>query len=149
MKVGITGTRNRITFEQDDTIWKLIKYMGATEIHHGDCTGADAASHAAVLGIRHQTQEGYLPPIKLIIHPPIADVWRAFCQDYDEIREPLLYSIRNHAIVDETDLLIAVPQTSNEQIRSGTWATIRYARQTGKPVMIIEPNGGWRLDTVI
>jgi hypothetical protein len=37
--------------------------------------------------------------------------------------------------------VIAAPMSSAEILRSGTWATIRYARKAGKPVLIIWPNG--------
>jgi len=147
MKVGVTGTRRRITLEQDNTIWKLFRWMAATEFHHGDCTGADAAAHAVILGTKNRRQDEGLPYTSIIIHPPVIGTWRVFCQDYDEIREPLPYLERNHVIVDEIDLLIAIPQTTSEEIQSGTWATVRYARGLGKPVIIIDPDGGWRLDT--
>lgn len=147
MKVGITGTRHQITPEQDNTIWKLIKYMTATELHHGDCTGADMTFHAAVIGSQSWNQDHGLPLIRLIIHPPVINTFRAFCQGYDELREPLPYLERNHVIVDEVDLLVAVPLTVEEKPRSGTWATIRYAMKQGKPVIIINSNGGWRLNS--
>mmetsp|Transcript_30358 Transcript_30358/g.39138 ORF Transcript_30358/g.39138 Transcript_30358/m.39138 type:complete len:93 (+) Transcript_30358:152-430(+) len=38
-------------------------------------------------------------------------------------------------------MLIAFPPTSIEIQRSGTWATIRYARKKNKAVMIINPDG--------
>jgi len=48
---------------------------------------------------------------------------------------------RNRAIVDETDILLAAPLESEEQLRSGTWATVRYARKQHKTVLVIFPNG--------
>jgi len=48
---------------------------------------------------------------------------------------------RNHDIVDCTELLIACPKSMKEELRSGTWATVRYARKLERPVIIIYPNG--------
>jgi outer membrane protein insertion porin family len=47
---------------------------------------------------------------------------------------------RNRAIVDSCDVLIACPKGPEEQ-RSGTWATVRYARKQKKRIVIIWPDG--------
>lgn len=44
---------------------------------------------------------------------------------------------RNRRIVAAVDVLIAAPETDREELRSGTWATIRYARAAGKPVVML------------
>jgi len=49
--------------------------------------------------------------------------------------------LRNHKIVDICDILVAFPQTNSETVRSGTYATIRYARKCKKPIIIIYPDG--------
>jgi hypothetical protein len=54
------------------------------------------------------------------------------------IRAPL---DRNRTMVNESHGVIAAPMSSAEVMRSGTWATIRYARKAGKPVLVIWPNG--------
>jgi hypothetical protein len=36
--------------------------------------------------------------------------------------------------------LIATPSTDDEQLRSGTWATVRYARKAKKRIKLIFPN---------
>jgi hypothetical protein len=48
---------------------------------------------------------------------------------------------RNHDIVDQADVMIATPRTMQEEQRSGTWATIRYARKKGRELHIIWPDG--------
>jgi hypothetical protein len=35
---------------------------------------------------------------------------------------------------------LACPRGYTEELRSGTWATIRYARKTGVPYVIIFPD---------
>jgi hypothetical protein len=44
---------------------------------------------------------------------------------------------RNREIVAESDILIAAPRNDHEELRSGTWATVRYARQKGIPVVML------------
>lgn len=46
------------------------------------------------------------------------------------------------AIVRMCTHLIAAPRTLEEERRSGTWATIRYAKRCGRPVMILAPERG-------
>lgn len=99
------------------------------EFHHGDCIGSDAQAHeiAQAFGC------------KIVIHPPINPSKRAFCKGEITILEPRQYLDRNHDIVDACETLIATPKTSEEELRSGTWATIRYARKTGKNVIVLHP----------
>jgi len=100
-------------------------------VHHGDCIEADAAAHDIAIRL------GKHP----VIHPPIDPKYRAFkSAPASHMREPLPYLERNHAIVNESDFLIAAP-SGPETLRSGTWATVRYARKVGKRVLVIMPNG--------
>jgi hypothetical protein len=149
MKLGVTGTSGLLGRGQERTLWRMLPYAAATEIHHGDCVGADQVCHDIILQSRKiipRPDEVWLPPVKIIIHPPVDPRKRAFCQGYDEIREPLPYLIRDSAIATESDLLIAIPRAAEEELRSGTWATVRCMRKLKKPVIIIDPDGGWRLD---
>ena len=38
-------------------------------------------------------------------------------------------------------MMIAAPSEAEEQRRSGTWSTVRFARKQGKPVFVISPDG--------
>lgn len=98
-----------------------------TELHHGDCIGADEEAHQ-------------LTALYTVIHPPENPAMRAWCTG-DETRHPRPYKDRNYDIVDDTDVLIATPSHPNEILQSGTWQTIRHARKTGKPVVVINPDG--------
>lgn len=130
MQVGFTGTREGMTRGQHDKINMLFKATATSEFHHGDCVGSDSQAHNIVR--RHANEA------KIIVHPPTDDKYRAFCSG-DEIREPDSYLFRNHAIVLESELLIATPKEFTEITRSGTWATVRYARAQGVPVLLILP----------
>ena len=120
--MGFTGSREVMTDRQKETFRQILPKCGPTEFHHGDCLGADAEAHAIV--------KSCCATARLIIHPPSSDSLRAFCQG-DAHLPPKPYLARNQDIVDECEVLVAAPKTTEEQLRSGTWATIRYARKRG------------------
>lgn len=137
VKVGFTGTQVGMTEEQGRTFLSVIRevYPEITEFHHGDCVGADKHAHTIISKIISKESE-----VEIIIHPPSNPKKRAFCES-ENIKEPLPYIERNHNIVDSCDVLIATPKENKEVVRSGTWATIRYARKKKKEVYIIFRNG--------
>ncbi len=98
--------------------------------HHGDCIGADVDFHRIV------KQHG----MQVIGHPPLNNGLRAFCE-FDDCRDPKPYLERDRDIVDESDWMIFTPGTFREILRSGTWATVRYARKRNKPGWIVWPDG--------
>jgi hypothetical protein len=44
---------------------------------------------------------------------------------------------RNRTIVDVSAILVAAPESDVEELRSGTWMTVRYARSRAKPVLML------------
>jgi len=136
MIVGFTGTQEGMGTTQHQRILHILEDldgpgMGIVEAHHGDCIGADAEFHDMALHLG----------IAIIIHPPDVEDKRAFCKDSSGDKMPAPYLVRNRAIVDACDLLIAAPSSASEVLRSGTWFTIRYARSRKKPLWIIVPEG--------
>ena len=127
--VGFTGTQKGMTSAQIRTLRELLR--GVALLHHGDCIGADA--HAHTEAVRQQ--------IPVVIHPPTDPTKRAFCEGARIVKDPEPYLIRNHRIVDASDKVIAAPGSFREGWRSGTWATVRYARKVNKQVTIIWPDG--------
>lgn len=130
--IGFTGTAEGMSAVQVsklESLWIALKlqHQERIELHHGDCVGGDEQSHdiAKKLGFR------------IVLHPPIIEVKRAFCSGADEIRPPFDFLIRNHHIVDETMELFVGPKTNEEELRSGTWSTYRCAKQLNKPHTII------------
>jgi len=133
MKVGFTGTQNDLSVAQFDLLLLVMQELeDMTEAHHGDCVGADATFSAMV--------DAMYPNTIVHIHPPTVNSKRANCR-YDETEEAFSYLTRNKHIVDATDVLLACPKTDEEELRSGTWATIRYARKRGKPIAILWNDG--------
>jgi hypothetical protein len=125
MKVGVTGSQQKRPQRTIDRLRALLIEWGASELHHGDCVGFDAQAHevAVSLGIR------------TVIHPPENPKARAFCEG-DEVRSPLPYLDRNKNIVRETERMIAAPR-GPEELRSGTWSTVRFAKKIGRPGVVL------------
>jgi hypothetical protein len=48
---------------------------------------------------------------------------------------------RNKKMIDESGIVIGIPQIFNEYEDSPAWKTIRYAIQNDKDVYVISPNG--------
>lgn len=131
-RVGFTGTREGMTDEQRDQFTRMVIARNPAEFHHGDCIGADAEAHAIV--------REYLPRCTIEIHPPTDPTLRAWCKG-DRERAPEPYLDRNRHIVDAVDELLAVPYEARMQRRSGTWATVRYAKGRTVPCLTIDPAG--------
>jgi hypothetical protein len=129
MKIGFTGTQLGMSQHQKEQFVLKLYELGITEFHHGDCIGADAEAHDIV--------REFFPEVKIVGHLPLSNGKRAFRQ-CDEYRDPLPYLARDHKIVDAVECLIGTPKSDNEILRSGTWATIRYARKIGKTNYVIK-----------
>lgn len=129
MKIGFTGTREGMTQNQKEQFVLKMFELSPSEFHHGDCEGADAESHDIV--------REFFPKVKIIVYPPLSFRRRALKQG-DETKEPEAYLTRDYKIVDSVDYMIGAPKTDAEQIRSGTWTTIRYTRKIDKPHTILD-----------
>lgn len=122
--VGFTGTRRGMTDHQKNKVDQILTgFTYIREAHHGDCVGADADFH----DICHKLG------IKIFIHPSNIPELRAFKHTKLEyISKPKPPLDHNRDIVDSSNFMIATPGEYVEQRRSGTWATIRYARKQGR-----------------
>ena len=130
MKIGFTGTQEGMSVNQKSELENYLNTREAQrsdEFHHGDCIGADL--EAAIIA----TDAAY----EVHSHPPTDPKKRAFHKsNVVHPKEP--YLIRNRRIVDATKILIAAPKSDKEELRSGTWATIRYARKLGRKVILLK-----------
>ncbi len=140
MKIGFTGSREGMTDKQKEAFADLLRHSaviknGIEEFHHGDCIGSDADAH--------KIAQEYANAV--VIHPPANNAYRAFIGESEWVAPVILppkdYLGRNHDIVAACDVLIATPKESHNVLRSGTWATIRYAEKIKKKVIIIWPSG--------
>ena len=98
---------------------------------HGGAIGADTDAH----GILSQI-EGFEVFVR-----PCSDERYWYWIDFGVINifQPKSPLERNEDIVNDGEILIACPSRLGEELRSGTWATVRYARKVGKPVIVLDP----------
>lgn len=129
MIVGFTGTREGMTYTQEQQFLAELEKYDPIEFHHGGCQGADAEAHvfARDRGCR------------VYVHPSTLAKFHG-----SHIGAHYVYPLgpplrRNKDIVNVCNVLFAAPLTLNEARRSGTWATIRYARKKGIPVVMLCP----------
>src|SRR5262245_17709532 len=129
MIIGFTGTQEGMSPRQKNTLYTLLWNMNDWHrnwLHHGDCIGADAEAHDIA------SAAGY----KIAIHPPRIPDKRAY-KTGEATRPEKDYLERNKNIVDECHILIAAPFRMQEELRSGTWSTVRYANKTGRELIIL------------
>ena len=129
--VGFSGSRVKLSQERYGDLFNKLdnfKKEGYAFFRHGDCIGSDEIAHGFALKL------GF----SIILHPPIISFKRAFCKNTTIVNPTKPFLIRNREIVDNSDILIAMPKNpKEEELRSGTWQTIRYARKRGREIFII------------
>jgi hypothetical protein len=135
--LGVTGSRNDPSDIQKELLYHELLGLRHDHdmqfLHNGGCIGAD----------EYLVRMAYFLGYNVITHPPVNTKFasRLIPNIASEIKEPKEYLVRNRNIVDATDYLLAAPSTQSEILRSGTWATIRYARKLSRPMSIIYPDG--------
>jgi hypothetical protein len=139
MKIGFTGTREGMTREQRAAFFQFVKGLdphARISFHHGCCLGADASA-VDIIDRKHGLSDIYGYPSNLkgmtsenairlsnVVYPPLPPLER------------------NKNIVSAVDVLVACPKGPEaSNFKSGTWATIRYARKNGIRIVILWPNG--------
>lgn len=133
MRIGFTGTQFGMSFKQRDRIEQILLTLQPEEVDHGMCIGSDKHFHELVrkLFTREQCRiNGH--PCTISSKQVAVD-----CDILWPVRSPLT---RNLDIVMSTKMLLATPLTP-ETLRSGTWATIRRARQHDRPRILVMPDG--------
>lgn len=132
MKIGFTGTRRGMTQLQEREFRRLITVMAPTHFYHGGAIGSDVRAAMIVREIRRSycqiecfpARKNYTPLQDEVVHPVTLD--------------PIA---RNPYIIAASEFLIATPYEEQEILRSGTWATIRLARNALMNHTIIGPRG--------
>lgn len=137
MIVGFTGTRRGMTEAQEKAVRRLLRSMVPDRALHGACAGADrqfhplASERVAFVEMYPSTDEQH-------------DWALAHRNETWDTVHPVQHPLRrNKIIATRCDVLIATPFEMKEVLRSGTWATIRYAREAGKQLCIVYRDGTW------
>ena len=142
--VGFTGSSEVMTQQQLIMVHQLLgefKEKGASFAHHGMCVEADAKFDFMADAMGYEVTG----------HPGVrkdGSVYKRMtgCRARD-VRPPYPFLKRNRYIVAESDVMVACPKEYEMQfIGSGTWATIRYAREALKPLFIVYPNGRMEIE---
>jgi hypothetical protein len=131
MKIAFTGSRQGMTPEQKITFSRLLYEVGAQLLIHGDCIGADADAHGLAMEAGAEVWK----------RPCNIETQRAFSEGGEIVAKPEDPLSRNKKIVDDGEQLIACPASFQEELRSGTWSTIRYAKRNNCMITIIWPDG--------
>jgi hypothetical protein len=128
IRIGFTGNRNGLRPDQEEQIKLILDEYKNIIVLHGDCVGSDTDFHKICVNYKNK--------ITIHIYPPNNPMLRAF-NDGDKVMEEKSYLERNMDIVKNSDILIACPVDKNkEELRSGTWSTVRQAKKHGIPVYL-------------
>jgi len=137
--LGITGSRAGASKAQRILLREILyraRALGYGRLHHGDCLGVDEEADIVAKDLGYKT----------ILHPPLEKRHRANTDGHELVHPPLSYLDRNWRIVEASEVVIAFPSEINEVRRSGTWATVRYARHARVTCMIVSPYGAIRVE---
>lgn len=132
--VGFTGTQKGMTADQLRSVLSLLQQLpNLLAVRHGDCIGADDNFDLLV--------RTHFPNVTIYVYPPRNPSKRAWThkRGATTVYPVAEYLNRNKAIVRDSDMLIGAPSSIVEQLRSGTWSTIRYATKLGKAQAIVYP----------
>jgi hypothetical protein len=135
--IAFTGTRKGMTDKQKEAVLEFLKELRGHDylFRHGDCVGADADFHWLVHEAEFELRGS------VAIHPCTLEAQRAHCEPALIVYAPREPLARNREMVDRAEFLLACPGEEHEVLRSGTWATIRYAKKRNVPRLVILPSG--------
>jgi hypothetical protein len=126
IRIGFSGNRFGLSENQKNDIIKILDLYDDIVVSHGDCVGADTQFHNICLKYKENNKD---KKITITIFPPNNPSLRAF-NKADILMEEDDYLKRNLKILKNSDILIACPIDKNkEELRSGTWSTIRQAKK--------------------
>ena len=134
IKIGFTGNRHGLSEEQKEDIKSILDKYKNIIVSHGDCVGSDTDFHNLCVTYREQHPETSL---EIHIFPPDNPTLRAF-NEGDLLMKENSYLGRNLQIIKYSSFLIACPIDKNkEELRSGTWSTIRQAQKRNVKIYIL------------
>lgn len=135
--VGFIANRAGLTCPQFRTLTRLLvdregpgAVAGVELVRRGNETDADTDFARVVRWMD--------PRPGVVVHSCLGDARGDWSAGFEKAETP---TDRNRAIVDGCEVLIACPREPSEEPRSGTWATIRYARTVSRAVVVVYPDG--------
>lgn len=132
--VCVTGPSTPPSEAQMESLQRLLE--GADRVRHGVCVGADRAGHAIALMLG--TPVTGHPGVDRSGTPKRrAQIPEGF---FDDLREPKWFLDRNRDMAKECTEVVALVKQAG-RYRSGEWNTITHARELGKPITLVLPDG--------
>lgn len=137
LRIGFTGPQEGMTNAQVIAVHMLLgdlKTAGAMYANHGLCVGSDVQFHEMARAL------GYT----IVGWPGVTNTGQVYQRASvicDDIMPVKFFLDRNRDIVMASSVLLATPSRKREEVRSGTWATIRHARKVKLPLCLIWPDG--------
>lgn len=126
VQIGFTGNRNGLRPDQEQQIKLILDKYDNMIVSHGDCVGSDTEFHNLCVNYKNAHLD---KNIIIRIFPPNITTLRAF-NNADILMEEKPYLERNLDIIKHSSILIACQIDKNkEELRSGTWSTVRQARK--------------------
>ena len=131
--VGFTGTRKGMSWLQEIRLVEIPSGLKTENcdiyFHHGSCIGADCQADNIARNFE----------CKMYIHPSNDSKTRIHCVELgDTVYSPKPHLVRDRDIVNAVSLLIGAPKGDKEELRSGTWTTVRYARKRGIDIIMLK-----------
>jgi hypothetical protein len=138
-----TGTQEGMTLGQLSRVRALLRELSPKYVLHGACVGADDEFDeiAAVMGIKRHVFPSTVAAKR------VSDArLRSRTGSEVVIHEAAQPLVRNRTMVNYGEAVIACPKSDAEVLRSGTWATIRYARRRRKLHEVVTPASAMLLE---
>lgn len=132
MIVGFSGTRQGPTRSQHEAMQWFLAGMPMTRFVHGGAVHCDTFAHDIV--------RRFHAGIVIEVHPATVGFRNPVFGADIELFPELPPLERNRVIVRRIHGLLAVPASDHEG-DSGTWATVRYGREIGLPIYIVQQSG--------
>lgn len=142
--LGFTGTQYGTTSAQYKALRGLFELLQPTSFRQGCCVGADDDATVCFAGwVTDFLLRGGWPKPLIVGYPsnvPSMTARRAvkWCDELRPEKPPLE---RNPDIVNDSRKLAACPKGFAEELRSGTWSIVRYARKLKRHIYVIWPDG--------
>lgn len=142
MRYSVTGESDLSAYSDVDRIKKMVEgYIRdlvptPTEFTTGAAYGIDSiAATVAWTYLEH--------PIVLRVCEPKGQRFNEGAREWGFVIEEVEggYMARNDRLVEHSDVLLAFPRSWREELRSGTWATVRRARKAGIEIRYFPLNG--------
>lgn len=144
MQIGFYGPGRGMTQAQRQTLFLFLQPMGGDAVAHVDGTATAGAA-----GTRDTAASDFLKMARslgwgAVLHPytgtPVGGVI------FDHIEPPLPPGPCRRRLVDESMMLVCTPAGDEEDGEDATWDVIRMANEKGRPLVVIWPDGGVRME---